>query len=177
MTRMVNRAIIAFPRTNALDAIEGLRRRFDPLAEMITAHITLVFPFTSDSTAGELRSHIEHTIAGLGPFQVRLVGITAVDDEYVFLNVGDGRDRVIQLHDRLYTGALASHLSREHVYSPHVTLGRLRDGRAAAHALAEAIAVAPGGNSTIQDISVFRLDGPDRGVIEFTVSLADAETT
>jgi 2'-5' RNA ligase len=42
------------------------------------------------------------------------------------LNIGRGNDEVMQLHDVLYSGALATHHVRRHTFVPHVTVGRVR---------------------------------------------------
>jgi 2'-5' RNA ligase len=165
-------AIVAFPETAALETIETLRRRYDPMSSLLGAHITLVFPFVAGPSSAALRSHVERTLADVEPIELCLAGVSAIDDEYIFLNVEAGRDRVIDLHDRLYTGVLAAHLSREHVYRPHITLGRLKDRGALADALAHAMSAAPVANAIVREVAVFRLDGPDRGEVEFTIALS-----
>ena len=41
------------------------------------------------------------------------------------MGVWQGWDEICTLHDRLYTGPLAEHLSHTHVFVPHLTVGRL----------------------------------------------------
>jgi hypothetical protein len=48
-----------------------------------------------------------------------------VSGGYLLRRIVDGREQIVELHDRLYTDRLARHLSRAHVYDPHVTVGRL----------------------------------------------------
>ena len=56
-------------------------------------------------------------------FEIRLKGFEKSWDHWLFLGVAEGRDRVIALHDALYTGILRPHLWTEQPYSPHVGLG------------------------------------------------------
>jgi 2'-5' RNA ligase len=147
-----------------------LRRRFDPLARVIAAHVTLVFPFDGAITAKTLQVHLEQTLAEVSRFQIQFTDVHAVDD-YLFLDVGAGRERLTALHSRLYTGPLASHLSNDRAYRPHVTLGRLADPADLAAALIEARATPIAAAASIHQVAVFRLDRNDLGDVEFTVTL------
>ena len=122
----MKRAIVLFPKFHNIDAIQAARERFDPLANYIAPHITLVFPFECALSAEELRAHLHTALAGAKKFNVRLSGVTGdVRDGYLFLNVKQGNDEIIDLHDRLYSGALESFLYRKVTYCPHVTVGRI----------------------------------------------------
>jgi 2'-5' RNA ligase len=107
--------------------IHVLRQRFDPLVALVPPHITLVFPFESELTSEQLRQHIQQVVADIRPFPVRLANVTGAEGEYLFLNVKQGNDDLIALHDRLYMGPLAGFLSPHHTYVPHMTVGRLTD--------------------------------------------------
>lgn len=122
----MKRAIVLFPKFHNIEAIQAVRERFDPLANYIAPHITLVFPFECALSAEELRAHLHTAFAGAKKFNVRLSGVTGdVRDGYLFLNVKQGNDEIIDLHDRLYSGALESFLYRKVTYCPHVTVGRI----------------------------------------------------
>ena len=127
------RAVVIFPAIADLTSLVALRDRLDPVAKLIRAHITVVFPFADAIRAAELRSHIVEVTRGWAPFTVRLTGVSAIENEYVVVNVEDGRDRVVELHGRLYTGRLRRHLSAARPYMPHLTIGRLTDEAALAH--------------------------------------------
>lgn len=121
----MKRAILILPEFANPSSIVRLRRRFDPLAEAIPAHITLAFPFKSDLTEAQLEAHLRQALQGVEPFEVMLGGITGQAEEYLFLNVKRGNDALIELHDRLYTGPLAGYLASDITYCPHLTVGRL----------------------------------------------------
>jgi 2'-5' RNA ligase len=40
-------AIVAYPTLEFANQVEAVRQRFDPLASVLNAHVTLVFPFTA----------------------------------------------------------------------------------------------------------------------------------
>lgn len=169
---ITRRAIVAFPETTALAAIESLRRELDPQASFIAAHLTLVFPFVHEGVPHDLGAHIEQAMDGLGSIVLTLSEVTVVDSEYVFLEVGAAREQIVELHERLYSGNLARHRSREHVYRPHVTIARSADAIVRARAVARAheeigLPVA----ATIRDVAMFRIDGPSAGEIELRVPL------
>jgi 2'-5' RNA ligase len=151
------RAVVVFAEGNGLHVIESLRRRFDPLARVIPAHATLVFPFTSAIADSELESHIERAVDGLLPFRARFEGVAEVEDEYLFLDASVGREAFIELHDRLYRGLLAEHLSTAHVYRPHITIGRIRDRRERETALAEARWMQPAVEWEVKKATIYQL--------------------
>lgn len=113
-----DRALVFFPQGDGLPVIESLRRKFDPLANEIAAHATLVFPFTSEISEVDLRAHVERALEGQQPFRVRFEGVSAVAEDYLFLDAVVGSDRLRDLHERLYRGPLSAFRSTAHVYRP-----------------------------------------------------------
>jgi 2'-5' RNA ligase len=168
----VQHAIIAFPTLRLSDRVESIRRRFDPLATLLGAHVTLVFPFADESIEPRLDQHIAQAIAGVAPFDFGLTVPTAGDGGYLFLNVTAGAGHFVQLHERLYTGVLAPHRSPTHSYIPHITIGRLANADLLLTAAAEARSLL---DETlvgrVDKLAVFRLDDPLRGAVTSTVSL------
>src|SRR5690242_2890498 len=98
------RVVVVFPRFVNMEGIERVRRTYDPLAEGVPPHITLVFPFASALALEELVAHARAAVGGLRPFPIELREITGHEGEYLFLNVKRGNDALIALHDGLYTG-------------------------------------------------------------------------
>lgn len=94
------RAIVVFPSLDDLQPILPFRRRWDPLAELVPPHLTLVFPFNDPIAPVELRAHVAEVVRDFEPFAVRLSGVTGSEGEYLFLNVKQGNDTLIALHDR-----------------------------------------------------------------------------
>jgi 2'-5' RNA ligase len=173
LPRLAHYAIVAFPETHALAAIETVRRRYDPLAGVLGAHITLVFPFVDPVAAPVLRQHIEQLTRTTAPFDVELAGVSIEDGEYIFLNVASGAGRLAALHRGLYSGPLERHLARDRTYIPHITVGRLGDASALAAAAEEARRRLPIRSvARVTELAVFRLDAPGVGHVEFTVPLS-----
>lgn len=145
---MEKRAVVAVPRIQSVHEwaeILSVRDRLDPLARKIPAHVTLVFPFESAMSNSELEAHLRELVAQSRRFSVVFQGITAYENEYLFLNVRRGNDELIELHDVLYSGALAMHHVRQHTFVPHVTVGRVRPEE-----VPEAIEATAGVNSPIK---------------------------
>jgi 2'-5' RNA ligase len=170
---MPTRAIVIFPHPRDLAEINRLRARFDPLARVIAPHITLVFPYNTDAGRIDLRTHVERAISDVPSFIIRLAGVTGGGDkgQYLFLNVEQGSRGVIELHDRLYSGSLAHHLSLEHPYVPHLTLGRVKDPAAFPEALAEASSSDVKLTVDVAEVALVRTDGWNRWRTELTVGL------
>lgn len=170
---MPTRAIVIFPDPRHLADINRLRARFDPLARVIAPHITLVFPFNTDEGKIDLRAHVDRAIGDVPAFIIRLAGVTGGGEngEYLFLNVEHGSRGVIELHDRLYSGILARHLSLDHPYVPHLTVGRVRDPAAFPEALAEASSANLTLTVDVGEVALVRTDGWNRWRTELTVGL------
>ena len=132
---MRGRAVVIFPLLPEPDPVASLRRRFDPLVDVVAAHLTLVLPFESDLSLADLRDHVAHAVRGSEPFPIRLEGVTGVQDSYLFLNVTLGNARLVELYERLYSGPLQPYRSLEFSFLPHVTVGRLPSAEAMQAAL------------------------------------------
>lgn len=147
-----------------------MRDRLDPLARKIPAHITLVFPFESAMSDFELETHLRELVAQSRRFSVIFQGITAHENEYLFLNIRRGNDEVMQLHDVLYSGALAMHQVRRHTFVPHVTIGRVRSEE-----IQEALDATAGVNrpikANIETIAVYAVQGDGVRPVLFELEL------
>jgi 2'-5' RNA ligase len=153
----IMRAIVIFPVFADPAPIERLRRAYDPLADFIAPHITLVFPFTSAIATEALAMHMRRATRDLAPFEVRLREITGHMGEYLFLNVKRGADQLVALHDQLYSGALATYLAPEHTFTPHLTVGRLESAERFALALADARRMSAQFTVTVGEIVAYRI--------------------
>ena len=124
----MKRAIVLYPKFAGSEKIQSMRQVFDPLANYIEPHITLVFPFESALSTQEISDHVRSAIHGVKRFTVRLSGFVGdLPDGYLFLRVKQGNDHIVELHDRLYSGALRSFLYRKILYCPHITVGKVED--------------------------------------------------
>ena len=124
----LKRSIIIFPQFGKdTDLIQNIRHKYDPLANKIKPHITLVFPFESEIPSDTLQQHIKTQLDEFKPFSLSCQGISHEKDNYLFLNLIQGQEQIIKIHDLLYLGILNQFLSKKHQYRPHLTVGHLED--------------------------------------------------
>lgn len=174
---MEKRVVVAFPRIQSVHEwaeILSVRGRLDPLARKVPPHITLVFPFESGMSNFDLEAHLRELVAQSPGFSVVLQGITAYENEFLFLNIKRGNDAVIQLHDALYSGALATHRVRRHTFVPHVTVGRVRS-EAISHALEVTAGVNRPIKAIIETIAVYAVQDDGLRTVLFELELPLAE--
>jgi len=163
----MKRAIVLFPRFDNAQAIQRIREQYDPLANYIAPHMTLVFPFESDLSTDDVRAHISQALKGVKKFTVQLNGITGdFRDGYLFLNVKQGNDNIIELHDKLYSGSLEQFLFRKVTYCPHLTLGRVEQQSAFDQALKELGSFAERFETETDKISVECIDEAEHSLVE-----------
>lgn len=121
----LKRSIVIFPQFGSdTELIQNIRQQYDPLASKIAPHITLVFPFKSEISSSALHQHIKIRLNKFKPFKISLQGISQVQENYLFLNVVDGREQIVKIHNLIYSGILKQFLSKRHHYQPHITVGR-----------------------------------------------------
>ena len=167
----VQHAIVLFPAFDATAEIETLRRAYDPQASLLPAHVTVVFPFADPGVTALLYDHVATSIAGMTPFDIALATPTREDGGYLFLRVAEGRDRVVELHERLYRGPLLAHRSVTHSYQPHVTVGHLESPEALrAAASAACLRLQAPLHARINEVAVFEI-GAGVGRVVTTVPL------
>lgn len=116
--------VATFPPWLPEEPIASFRRTYDPTANVVDPHITLVFPIpTSEIDRDPFREHVRTVVSRTASFDIRLNAFEKSWDHWLFLVVTEGRDQVIELHDELYTGMLSPFLWTEQPFLPHVGLG------------------------------------------------------
>ncbi|MGN0437157.1 MAG: 2'-5' RNA ligase family protein [Lachnospiraceae bacterium] len=126
---MALRTVMIFPKFDNIELIDDIRKQYDPLAEVISPHITIVFPFDMDVSNEELSEILDKRLADVKPFPIEIFGISKHEDRfgnYLFLNLTKGADDVIKLHDLLYKNEFAK-LDLGLEYVPHITVGKLEN--------------------------------------------------
>ncbi|MET1086325.1 MAG: 2'-5' RNA ligase family protein [Arthrobacter sp.] len=113
--------ILGFPPEVA-DELQRWRASFgDPLADVVPAHITLVTTTpTQDWEA--TREHVREVARHQSPFMVTIAGTGTFRpvSPVVFINVAEGFDACVDLHEKLQQGPLQRELP--FAYHPHVTI-------------------------------------------------------
>ncbi|GFZ30247.1 2'-5' RNA ligase [Clostridium zeae] len=124
---MDTRTIMIFPKFENIHIIDNIRKKYDPLADLVLPHITLVFPFNSELTNEELNFHLEECLRGIPSFEIQLQGFSKQQDKYgnyLFLNVIKGMDEIINIHSILYKDKLEK-FDLGYDYIPHMTVGKV----------------------------------------------------
>lgn len=117
-----------FPEFKNMGIINDIREKYDPLANLVLPHITLVFPFDSELTNEELKLHLKRSLRDIQPFKIELAGFSKQEDRYgnyLFLNVVQGADIIKNIHNMLYNDKLKQFYTGNDDYIPHMTVGKL----------------------------------------------------
>lgn len=120
-----------FPKFDHTEVIDRIRKKYDPLANLVDPHITIVFPFQSEMSDKELSDILDKRLNDIKPFEVELQGFSKCENSsgnYLFLDIIKGKENIITIHKRLYDiefGPFDSGLE----YAPHITVGKLSDAQ------------------------------------------------
>ena len=167
----MERTILLFLSNSDLEEIEAIRKKHDPLFDLISPHITLVFPFESEVSNEGLKKHIETNISNKNPFYITLNPIVTNVEEYLFLLLEEGKEKIIELHNKLYTDFLQPFLHKEIPYRPHVTVGRKNDKEMALRVMDGLPPLRDIIRFTIEKITVESIGRNGESIIEFEVQL------
>lgn len=121
------RTIMIFPEFDNMEIIDKIREQYDPLAKLVRPHITIVFPFESNRSNGELKAILEARLKAVKSFRLELSGISKQEDRfgnYLFLEVTQGKKEICHMHDILYQNEFSIY-DLGLPYVPHITLGKL----------------------------------------------------
>jgi 2'-5' RNA ligase len=131
-------AVAWFPQFPDFERIEEFRRRHDPMAPYIPAHLTLVFPFPTAHSRLQVQTHVQRVVSRWPPIPVAFRAVRLHSNEFVFLMASRGAAAMTALHDKLYTRSFQPHLRRDLPYEPHITIARNPDFAALERAHSEA---------------------------------------
>ena len=120
-------AVAWFPKFDGIERIEAFRARHDPVAHLIPAHLSLVFPFPTAHTRLQVQTHVRHVASRWPAIPVTFRRVRMHANEFIFLMASRGATSITGLHDKLYTRSFAPHLRRDMPYEPHITLARHAD--------------------------------------------------
>jgi 2'-5' RNA ligase len=117
-------AVAWFPALEGIERIEAFRRKHDPAASLIAAHLSLVFPFPTAHSRLQVETHVQRVVSRWPPVPVTFRRVRMHANEFLFLMASRGAASVSALHDKLYTRSFAPHLRRDLPYEPHITIAR-----------------------------------------------------
>lgn len=118
-----------FPE-RGVEAIQDIRRKYDPTVAVVAPHITVLFPVPESVGEADLLSHLEAVCARRSPFEIRLGGFHRSDDHWLFLTLLQGAEDVRSLYLDAYSGILGQYRRADIHFVPHVGLGLfVQEGR------------------------------------------------
>jgi len=110
---------------HGIGQINQLRYKYDPTADVIAPHITILFPVPDSVGEERLIGHIENVLAGRPPFTLRLGGLQKSPDHWLFITLAEGAEEIAGLYEALYTGLLEEFRRDDIEFVPHLGLGLL----------------------------------------------------
>lgn len=165
-----------FPKFNNGHIINKIREQYDPLANHVRPHITLVFPFDSDIKTTELKEHISNVLLNVTPFEIILNGITPTNNfgKYLFLNIQKGSEEIIEIHKRLYTDILENYFPdwlKGKTFLPHMTIGNFDNEEKFQIAIKDTRNITDSFKTIVNEISVEIIDDNEDSIIELNIPL------
>jgi 2'-5' RNA ligase len=127
-------AVISYPKfiPNEGELIPVMESIYPKLIyPKLAPHFTFIFPQASVPQK-QLIDHVQtiathHASISFVIRRVETVADKLSQNHYLFLVPDEGFDKVIQLHDHLYSGLLAGELRSDIPFVPHITLGYTPD--------------------------------------------------
>lgn len=117
----MNYAVVYFLKNS--ESINEFRQKYDPLANIIHPHVTIVAPIAVEQLDEQsLIMQIQTILQQWKPFPVIFSELEKSWDNCIFLTATEEIATIRSLHDNLYSGLLAK-FQHDTVYVPHVTLG------------------------------------------------------
>lgn len=173
---MLQGCIMVFTKFSNIGVIDEIREKYDPLASHVRPHITLIFPFKSNIESNQLKRHLEEVLPSINPFPLTLKGITPVKSfgNYLFLNIENGKNEIIEIHRKLYTGILEQYFPqwlKMGSYNPHMTVGKIESEEKYRLAIEETKEVIDVFETIVSKISVEIIDENEDSIIEMEIEL------
>lgn len=113
-------AVVFYPK-EIPETVISFRKKYDCNSGIIPAHITIVSPIENIGPDLFIK-HVENKTQNLKSFTIRLKGISKTDDGCLFLMVEQSKEKIIEIHDHLYTGTLETYLPTKYPFVPHITI-------------------------------------------------------
>ena len=115
-------ALVFYPQEET-EPIARIRRKYDPMVDVIRPHVTVLFRVPDTLGEAQLVSHIEKVLRDCKPFVIRLGGFHKSRDHWLYLTLSEGGPTVKELYRALYTGILAEYRRDDIEFVPHLSLG------------------------------------------------------
>lgn len=156
-----------FPEFENMEIIDEIREKYDPLAQLVRPHITLVFPFENEMSNSKIADILTVRLRNIKPFEIVLNGITKQEDRfgnYLFVEVQEGAKEICSIHQILYDNEFRE-LDLGLPYKPHMTIGKLRTAGALSKAYEEMKHMDQTFKTVVNKISVEMIGKNDDSII------------
>ncbi|MBP9781622.1 2'-5' RNA ligase family protein [Candidatus Woesebacteria bacterium] len=115
-------AVVFFPN-EILSELDEFIKKYNIDWYLIPPHITIVSPI-ADITETQLVHHLDNITKNVSSFPISLNGLQkSPTGNHLLLQVKDGNEEIIQLHEQLYSGVLTPYKQLDNTFTPHITLG------------------------------------------------------
>lgn len=171
------RTIMIFPKFENINIINEIRKKYDPLANHVSPHITLVFTFESSLTSIEIKEHLLEVLDGTRRFRLTLQEIVKIDNPlgmYLFLDIKQGNEQIKELSKKLYKGILQNYKPdwlSEKTFMPHMTIGSFTSKEDLNVAFKDTELIKENFTTIVDKISVEIIDENEDSIIEVEVDL------
>lgn len=171
------RTIMIFPQFENVNIIDDIREKYDPLANHVRPHITLVFTFESNLTSIKLKEHLEKVLTGIGPFRLTMGDIIKIDNPfgmYLFWSLKDGIEDIKKLSSKLYTGILEPYKPEwlnEETFLPHMTIGNFTSRDDLDKAFKDVSVIKESFTTMVNKVSAEIIDENEDSIIDIEVNL------
>lgn len=168
-----------FPQFENINIIDYLREKYDPLANHVKPHITLVFTFESNLTSIELKDHIEKVLIGVSPFRLTMDDIIKIDNPlgmYLFLVLKEGTEDIKKLTSKLYTGILEPYKPEwlnGKTFLPHMTIGNFTSRDDLNKAFKDVSVIKESFTTMVNKVSVEIINENEDSIIDIEVNLSN----
>jgi len=115
------RCLVHYPKIDTT-MIEEFRKKYDFTYDLIKAHITIVFPNDVKISGEKISKHVKSVLSSWKSFDIKFEGFTKSFDNWLFLTITKGNDKIIQLYKDLYTDILSPYRKLD-IFIPHIGLG------------------------------------------------------
>lgn len=171
------RTIMIFPQFENVNIIDDIREKYDPLANHVRPHITLVFTFESNLTSIKLKEHLEKVLTGISPFRLTMGDIIKIDNTlgmYLFGSLKDGIEDIKKLSSKLYTGILEPYKPEwlnEETFLPHMTIGNFTSRDDLDKAFKDVSVIKESFTTMVNKVSAEIIDENEDSIIDIEVNL------
>ena len=103
--------------------IDQIRRKYDPTADLIAPHITILFAIPDKIKKAFLVDHIEEILKHWKSFPIHIRGFEKSWDHWLLLVLKEGNTAIKKLYHEMYSGSLLAYKRDDIQFIPHISLG------------------------------------------------------